>query len=406
MLSRISSIFAELPRVYWTIWLGTLVNKMGAVVVPFLALYLTEERGLSKAQAGLLISLYGVGAILAGLSGGMLADRYGRKFTLLLSLFGGAAAMLIIGFARDLYTIAGSTFLVGWLGEMYRPAVAALISDVVPREKRMRAFGLLYWVINLGFAFAMVLGGLAAMRSFLALFVVDATTMALYGVLVFLRVPETRPSLTRAEAGAAGPGLLDVVRDRTFMLFALLAFGVGVVMWQTGTTAPMDMTAKGISKTSYGALFAINGVLIALLQPRMTSWLALRPRAWVLAISALVFGLGFGLFGFVSTPAGYAIGIAIWTVGEIAHLPTSNTVVADLAPASLRGRYQGIYSMSWGFGSVAAPIVGGAILDGPGSLVLWVGCAVLMALVGACQLGLGASIRERASRPEPATAAG
>jgi hypothetical protein len=64
MLSRISSIFAELPRVYWTIWLGTLVNKMGAVVVPFLALYLTEERGLSKAQAGLLISLYGVGAIL------------------------------------------------------------------------------------------------------------------------------------------------------------------------------------------------------------------------------------------------------------------------------------------------------------------------------------------------------
>jgi MFS family permease len=336
----------------------------------------------------------------------MLADRYGRKFTLLLSLFGGAAAMLIIGFARDLYTIAGSTFLVGWLGEMYRPAVAALISDVVPREKRMRAFGLLYWVINLGFAFAMVLGGLAATRSFLALFVVDATTMALYGVLVFLRVPETRPSLTGAEAGAAGPGLLDVVRDRTFMLFALLAFGVGVVMWQTGTTAPMDMTAKGISKTSYGALFAINGVLIALLQPRMTSWLALRPRAWVLAISALVFGLGFGLFGFVSTPAGYAIGIAIWTVGEIAHLPTSNTVVADLAPASLRGRYQGIYSMSWGFGSVAAPIVGGAILDGPGSLVLWVGCAVLMALVGVCQLGLGASIRERASRPEPATAAG
>lgn len=160
------------------------------------------------------------------------------------------------------------------------------------------------------------------------------------------------------------------------------------------------------AKTSYGALFAINGVLIALLQPRMTSWLALRPRAWVLAISALVFGLGFGLFGFVSTPAGYAIGIAIWTVGEIAHLPTSNTVVADLAPASLRGRYQGIYSMSWGFGSVAAPIVGGAILDGPGSLVLWVGCAVLMALVGVCQLGLGASIRERASRPEPATAAG
>ena len=76
MLGRLKSIYAELPRVYWTIWLGTLVNKLGSVVVPFLALYLTQERSLSKAWAGLLISLYGVGAILAGLTGGMLADRY------------------------------------------------------------------------------------------------------------------------------------------------------------------------------------------------------------------------------------------------------------------------------------------------------------------------------------------
>ena len=165
MLDRFKSIYAELPRVYWTIWLGTLVNKLGSVVVPFLALYLTQERLLSKALAGLLISLYGVGAILAGLTGGMLADRYGRRVTLLLSLFGGALATLGIGFARQLSILALFTFLVGWLGEMYRPAVAALIADVVPPEKRTRAYGLLYWVINLGFAVAMMVGGLAATKS-------------------------------------------------------------------------------------------------------------------------------------------------------------------------------------------------------------------------------------------------
>ena len=64
---------------YWTIWLGTLVNKLGSVVVPFLALYLTQERGLPNAEAGALLSLYGAGSILAGLTGGVLADRHGRR---------------------------------------------------------------------------------------------------------------------------------------------------------------------------------------------------------------------------------------------------------------------------------------------------------------------------------------
>lgn len=385
---------------YWIIWLGTLVNKLGSVVVPFLALYLTQERGLSKGQAGLMISMYGGGAILAGLTGGMLADRVGRRVTLLLSLFGGAVSMLGIGFARTLPAISIATFLVGWLGEMYRPAVAALLSDVVPKEKRLRAFGLLYWVINLGFAVAMVVGGLAASVSYMALFVVDATTMALYGVLVFLKVPETRPVLSSTETSTAAPGLLDVIGDGTFMLFVLLVFGIALVMWQSGTSAPMDMTAKGLSKTTYGALFSLNGVLIALLQPRITTWLSPKPRAVVLAISAVVFGLGFGLFGFVSSVIGYAIAIAIWTVGEIAHLPTANTVVADLAPTSLRGRYQGMYSIAWGLASVVAPILGGAVLDGPGSRALWVGCAALMVLVGICHLALRSAIRARASKPE------
>ena len=84
------------------------------------------------------------------------------------------------------------------------------------------------------------------------------------------------------------------------MLLVGLVFGIALVMWQSGTSAPMDMTAKGLSKSTYGALFAINGVLIALVQPRMTSWLAPKPRSMVLAISAVVFGIGFGLFGFVS----------------------------------------------------------------------------------------------------------
>jgi MFS family permease len=406
MIARLRSTYAELPRVYWTVWLGTLVNKMGGVVVPFLALYLTRERGLSKAQAGLLVALYGCGTILAGLTGGVLADRVGRRATMLVSLFGGAVAMLGIGLGRALPSIAAATFLMGWLGEMYRPAVAALIADVVPPERRVRAYGHLYWAINLGFAVASALGGLAARVSYFSLFVVDAATMALYGVIVLLRVPETRPVVAEAQRGAAEPGILTVLADRTFMPFVALILGFAVVMWQNGTAVPMDMTQKGLSEVTYGALCSINGVLIVFLQPRMTAWLSPRPRAAVLAASSLVFGVGFGLFGFVSHWAGYAVAITIWTLGEIAQLPTANTVVADLAPTAMRGRYQGVYSMAWGAASVVAPIVGGAALDGPGGRALWVGCGALMALVGAGHLAVGKAIEARARAHRAAQAGG
>src|ERR1700737_861515 len=89
-----------LPQVYWHLWTGMLVNKLGAFVVPFLALYLTQERGFSVERAGMVVSLYGLGSLCAGPLGGFLADRIGRRFTLVFGLCASAAAMMHVCFAR------------------------------------------------------------------------------------------------------------------------------------------------------------------------------------------------------------------------------------------------------------------------------------------------------------------
>ena len=41
-----------LPRTFWLLWTGTLINRLGAFVVIFLAIYLTGERGFTQSQAG------------------------------------------------------------------------------------------------------------------------------------------------------------------------------------------------------------------------------------------------------------------------------------------------------------------------------------------------------------------
>src|SRR3954451_21126241 len=188
-----------LPRTYWILWTGALINRLGGFVMPLLALYLTGQRGLSVEQAGLTVSLLGAGSLLSGAAGGHFADHPGRRPTLVAALGLGALAMLHLAVARSPAHICVAAFILGLLGEMYRPAVSAAIADVVPSPDRARAYGILYWAVNIGFAVGSALGGAMSRYGWYLLFVGDAATTLAYAGIVWLRIPETRPAELRHE---------------------------------------------------------------------------------------------------------------------------------------------------------------------------------------------------------------
>src|SRR5262249_57989128 len=163
-------MFSGLPRNYWILWTGALVNRLGGFVLPLLAFYLSGERGLPVEQVGFILTLFGAGSLCAGPVGGFLADRIGRRRTLIVALVLGALAMVHLAFARAPAHIAIATFLLGLLGDLYRPAVSAAIADLVPSPDRARAYGLLYWAVNLGFAVGSALGGVLAAHGWYLLF--------------------------------------------------------------------------------------------------------------------------------------------------------------------------------------------------------------------------------------------
>jgi MFS family permease len=384
--------FRGLSTQFWIVWVGTLLNRAGAFVVPFLALYITSARGLSEAAAGFVVSAYGAGSLTAAFVGGSLADHVGRRRTILISLFGGACPMVTIAFVRPFWGIVAATFLMGAMSEMYRPAVQALVADVVPVEQRPRAYGLMYWAHNLGFALAPSLAGLLSHSGFTSLFIVDAGTMIAYGIIVFFLVSESRPEKDSSgrSGKASARALLD---DHVFIYVVLLTFGTAVVMWQNGVSLPLDMKRTGHDARSYGLLIATNGVLIVFVQPFLTKWFAKRNRTKVLFWSSLIFGTGIGLYALVTSAVGYAIAIAIWTIGEIGLLPTLSAVIADLAPASMRGRYQGASNMAWGLAACVGPVTGGAALLHLGPSVLWGSCALVMLGVAATHLAIGKQVQ-------------
>jgi MFS family permease len=377
-----------LPTMFWWLWAGTLVNRAGAFVLPFLAFYLTDELDLTPSFVGLVLGAFGLGSTLAALVGGVLADRLGRRPVLLGSQLSTAATLVVLGFTTGSAAVLVLVGLLGLTSNTSRPAFSAMTTDIVAPQDRVRAFSLNYWAINLGFAIAPVLGGVLASSGYLTLFLVDAGTTLVFAVLVFLRVPESRPEVVVAEGERPG-SMADVLRDRVFLTFVLLTFCFAVVFMQHLSSLPVQMGDDGLSPSQYGAVIALNGALIVLVTVPLTRWLQAYPRSRVLAVSSVFVGLGFGATAWAGSVPAYAATVAIWTVGEVIGAAVGPSVVADLAPTALRGRYQGVFGFSFATASLVAPLAGGAVYQHLGSTVLWVGAAVLSLGAGVGHLAAG-----------------
>lgn len=369
---RLAVLTEGLSGPFWALWVGTLITKAGSFVVPMLFVYLTQARGLSLTLAGSVAGLYGFGSLLGTVLGGVLADHFGRRVTMLGSLVLGALFMVLLGFSSALWQIAPSAFLLGFTADAYRPASQALVADIVAPQHRMKAFTLQYWAINLGFSFAALVAGYMAKRNFTLLFLGDAATTLVLAAIIFARVPESRPA--RDATAKARGSLLTPFTDKVFAPFLLLNFAVVLIFFQHLTGLPEDMRGKGLGTEDFGMAVATNGVLIVLLQPLLTRWAKPVKRSTLLAIAAALTGVGFGLTHLATTLPAYMLTVGIWTLGEIIFAPVNASLVADLSPAHLRGRYQGAFGMTWSLGAMLALVAGPALMEATSLPTLWLTC--------------------------------
>lgn len=369
-----------LPRPYWFLWAGLLINRTGSFIVPLMTVYLTRERGLSLIDAGGILALYGVGSLGGTTLGGWLADRIGRRSTLLLSLVSASFVMVLTGQARELSHIAALVFLLGFCADLFRPASQALVADLVTPEFRVKAFGTQYWAINLGFAFAALVGGFVARSGFQVLFFADAATTLICAAVIFAGIPETRPA-GGAHAKQEG-SLLTPFFDPKFAPFLLLSYVTAFVFMQHLTSLPKDMTDKGLGPEAFGIALSANGVLIVLLQPLVLKAVTAGGRGKALGFGAVLTGIGFGLTAFATVLPLFVLSVAVWTLGEIVMAPVNSTVVAERSPAHLRGRYQGAFGLTWSLAVVTAPVISPRLIAVTGLSVFWGVCFLVCAVAG------------------------
>jgi len=362
-----------LPRGAWILFFGTFLNKFGAFVLPFLAIYMTRL-GYTSSAAGIAIGAYGVGTLAACLLGGYLADRLGRRKTIVLSMFSAAAVLLCLSQARSLPAIITLACVAGLTGELYRPASSALLADLIPSGRRVTAFAAYRMAFNAGWAFGPATAGLLAKHSFLWLFIGNAATSVLYGLVAWFALPCGLRG-TRTENS-----VLETVRvlrdDAPFRQVLLSSLAVGLVFVQVFSTMSLEITRAGFSAGTYGVLISLNGLLVVLCELPLTTVTKRFPARRMMALGYILIGAGFASNLLERNLPLLVFTTCLFTFGEMVAMPVAGAYVADLAPADKRGLYMGTYGMVWALAFVFGPSLGLFIFS-HNPIALWSLCGLL-----------------------------
>lgn len=363
------------------------------MVLPFLTLYLTVDRQLPAATAGLALTIYGIAAIVIAPLSGRLSDRLGGLRIIKFSLFLSALVLFIFPFAHSL---TGILIMIGiWsiVNEAFRPPSMSIIGDLAGPDQRKAAFALSRLAINLGMSIGPVVGGFLAMRSFRLLFFVDGTTALIAGLILVL-VPwrpgtgsgkniEANPDGLPANVAAAGvrPSTVmpysSLLKDRRFIYFLLAMIPVELVFFQTLAAMPLYLVRDlRMTEAGFGMLLAINTVIIILIEVPLNAAMAHWTNRHALTLGALLIGLGFGGMALGGGVLWLSFTVVIWTFGEMILLPASAAHVSEVAPPAQSGAYMGLYSMGFSVAFAIGPILGVQAMERLGSASVWIGTLV------------------------------
>ncbi len=392
--------FAGLPRPVWLLCAVTLVNRSGTMVIPFLALYLTERRGFTAQGAGALLGLYGVGAIAGAYLGGWLSDRIDVRHVMGGSLVLGGLGFFVLGILRGRLAIAAALLFLSIVGEAFRPAVSAAMVRAAPPAVRTRAYALLRLAVNLGMMIGPVVAGFLAQVSYSWLFLGDGGTCIAAAALLWARFGAAgAPPAAAAERQHADGG--SPWRDRPFLASVLLSTLLSIVFFQILSTYPLTLrTLYNFSEALVGVTFGVNTAIIVAVEMVLVHLLrGLRPLR-VVAVGAVLIGAGFGLLP-VGVRGGFAFvlfTVVLWTAGEMFAFPFIQGFAGDRAHGRAEGRYMGLSSLAFAIAFAVAPVLGTWIYQHHGVDAVWRACGVAgVALWGAFEL-LDRRLR-RAVRP-------
>jgi MFS family permease len=346
------------------------------LVLPFQVVYLHEVRGFALSDVGLLLGLSPLLGLLVVGPGGLAIDRVGPRRIVLGILGLMIAGNVVLAFSETRWQAALALVLQGIAFGLSWPAFQSMIASVVPTGLRQRYFGVNFTLLNLGIGIGGVAGGLLVdvdrVVTFQAIYLADAASYLPALALLLGPLQHVGGRVVHDHVDTGGTvSYLAVLRRPAMGSLTLLGFVASFVGYSQ-LNVGMPAFARAVSEVStrtLGFAFAVNTLVIVLLQLVVLGRIEGRRRTRVIAAMGVVWALAWlclGLSGLVPGTLGAAVLVAacagVFALGETLLQPTIPALVNDLAPDHLRGRYNALSSGAFQLAAVIAPAISGVLI--------------------------------------------
>jgi MFS family permease len=369
-------MFKKYPPQFWLMLLGLVISTTGTTMVwPFLTIYASETLSLPMAAVTSLMSINSLSGLTASILAGSLVDRFGRKSVMAVGLFGTAVAYFGYMYASSYWHFAILMIASGLFNPLYRLGSDAILADMLSPTDRVQGYSIFRMARNIGVAVGPILGGIVLSSNYNIGFIGAAATLTFYGLitLFFLREtlvrnPDAKPESVRDQIRVYRMALQNKPFAHMVGAFTLMEI-CAALMWVF--LAVYLKQNFGVKESTYSWIPTTNALMVVFLQVFITRAMKPYRDTQVMPIGAFFYMLAMLIVGVSSQFRGFWLAMVVMTIGELITAPTATTFVANLAPPEQRGRYLGVFGLTWHVAMAIGPFAAGILTDAFGMRSPW-----------------------------------
>ena len=369
-------MFKKYPPQFWLMLLGLIISTTGTTMVwPFLTIFASERLSLPMTAVTSLMSINSLSGLTASILAGSLVDRFGRKSVMAVGLFGTAVAYLGYIYAGSYWHFAVLMLTSGLFNPLYRLGSDAILADMLSPADRVQGYSIFRMARNIGVALGPILGGIVLSSNYNIGFMGASAALTFYGLITLFFLRET---LVR-DPNAKHENLRDQIQVyRQALTNKPFAHMVGAFTLMEICAALMWVLLAvyvkqnfGIAEATYSWLPTTNALMVVFLQVFITRIIKRYRDTQVMPIGALFYAVAMMMVGLSSQFWGFWLAMVVMTIGELITAPTATTFVANLAPQDQRGRYLGVFGLTWHVAMAIGPFAAGILTDAFGIRSPW-----------------------------------
>lgn len=373
-LSLYKSAYGGISKPIW--WLASvlLINRSGTMVIPFLTVYLTFELHFPLEQAGFTITVYGIGAIAGAVLGGKLSDKLGFYPIQFWSLILNGVMFIVLGQMRTFPQFVVTIFILGMVGEGFRPANAAAVVHYSDESSRLRSYSLIRLAVNMGWAVGPAVGGLLASFNYTLLFWADGLTCIAAALLLRLVLKPVHGPVKKEEKKTVTKSNGSAYRDGRYIFFIILVMLNGVCIFQMFNIVPVFFKEElRMSEALIGLSMSVNGIAIALVEMILVYKLEnKRPDVLYISYGVIMMGISYLIFNIFPPYVFVAfVFMLFFTLSEMLTMPFMNNFWIHRSQDHNRGEYAGLYTVAYCVSTIIAPTLGAYVVKHLGYANWW-----------------------------------